>query len=180
MQKVWWEVVGVLLVVMIVGLWESYLEVLQSQWQAAMPKTKRGWNLKARTPHDCQDCRLAPWEVLPDGRRTARPWGEVKSRRGRPKTHETDGQACLNPACEYYKDTDGTHHALRSDGTRNKCEATPVFECGACGSKHTARLGTPLYQLKTASERVRLATHLAMKGMSIADISEVMGHSPRR
>jgi IS1 family transposase len=53
-----------------------------------------------------------------------------------------------------------------------------VLECGACGSKHTARLGTPLYQLKTASERVKMATHLAMKGMSIADISEVMGHSP--
>ena len=34
-----------------------------------------------------------------------------------------------------------------------------------------------MYQLKTASERVTLATHLAMKGMSIADISEVLGHS---
>jgi hypothetical protein len=30
-QKVLWEVVGVLLMVMIVGLWESYLAVLQSQ-----------------------------------------------------------------------------------------------------------------------------------------------------
>jgi IS1 family transposase len=36
----------------------------------------------------------------------------------------------------------------------------------------------PLYQLKTAKERVTLATHLAMKGMSIADSSEVLGHSP--
>ena len=44
-------------------------------------------------------------------------------------------------------------------------------------SKHTARLGTPLYRLKTCSARVKLATHLAMKGMSIADISEVLGHS---
>ncbi len=74
-------------------------------------------------------------------------------------------------------DTDGTHHALRWDGTRNKGEATPSVECGACGSKHTLRLGTPMYRLKTASERVALATHLAMKGMSIADISEVLGHS---
>jgi IS30 family transposase len=30
----------------------------------------------------------------------------------------------------------------------------------------------------TNGERVGLATHLAMKGMSVADISEVMGHSP--
>jgi transposase-like protein len=34
-----------------------------------------------------------------------------------------------------------------------------------------------MYRLKTASERVALATHLAMKGMSIADLSEVLGHS---
>jgi IS1 family transposase len=34
-----------------------------------------------------------------------------------------------------------------------------------------------MYRLKTASERVALATHLAMKGMSVADISEVLGHS---
>ncbi|NLF78106.1 MAG: hypothetical protein GX573_20630 [Chloroflexi bacterium] len=51
------------------------------------------------------------------------------------------------------------------------------WERVACGSKHTARMGTPLYRLKTGSERVKLATHLAMKGMDIAAISEVMGHS---
>jgi transposase-like protein len=34
-----------------------------------------------------------------------------------------------------------------------------------------------MYGLKTGSERVKLAAHLAMKGMSIAAISEVMGHS---
>jgi IS1 family transposase len=84
----------------------------------------------------------------------------------------------MNPMCEYYKDTDPDVHALRWDGQRNACEATDQWECGACGKKHTARLGTPLYQLKTSKERVRMATHLAMKGMSIADISEVMGHSP--
>jgi IS1 family transposase len=34
-----------------------------------------------------------------------------------------------------------------------------------------------MYGLKTSSERVKVATHLAMKGMSIADISEGLGHS---
>jgi IS1 family transposase len=176
MQQVLWEVRGLLVLVLIVGLWESDLEVLRSQWHGSVPKAKRPWHLKARTPQDGQDGRLAAWEVLPDVRRTARPWGEVKSHRERPKIHDSDGQACMEARCEYYKDTDGTHHALRWDGTRNQCEATPVLECGACGSKHTARLRTPLYQLKTASEQVRMAVHLAMKGMSIADISEVMGH----
>jgi transposase-like protein len=41
-----------------------------------------------------------------------------------------------------------------------------------------ARMGTPLYRLKTSRERVTMATHMAMKGLSIADISEIMGHSP--
>jgi transposase-like protein/IS1 family transposase len=82
----------------------------------------------------------------------------------------------MNAACEYYKVTDARVHALRWDGQRNK-EATDQWECGACDSKHTAHLGTPLYRLKTASDRVKLAVHLAMKGMNIADISEVTGHS---
>jgi IS1 family transposase len=177
MQKVLWNGESLLLLVMIVWMWENYLGVLQTRGKAAQKKTKRAWHLKPRTPDDCQDCRVERWEVMPDVQRTARPWSEVKSPRGRPKTHDTDGQACMEPCGEYYKDTDGTYHALRWDGTRSKCEATPSVEYGACGSKHTARLGTPLYQLKTASERVTLAVHLAMKGMSIADISEVMGHS---
>jgi transposase-like protein len=83
----------------------------------------------------------------------------------------------MEPGCVYYKDTDADYHALRWDGTRNACEDTDQWECAACGSKHTARLGTPLYGLKTSSERVALVTHLAMKGMSIADLSEVLGHS---
>ena len=84
----------------------------------------------------------------------------------------------MNGRCRVYKDTDPDFHALRWDGQRNACEATDQWECGACEKKHTARLGTPMYRLKTSKEQVRMATHLAMKGMSITAISEVMGHSP--
>jgi hypothetical protein len=79
MQQVLREMIGLLVLVLIVWLWESYLEVLQSQWHGSVPKAKRPWHLKARTPQDCQGCRLAAGEVLPDVWRTARPWGEVKS-----------------------------------------------------------------------------------------------------
>jgi hypothetical protein len=177
MQKVLWSVESLVLLIMIIWTWENYWGIRQTWEKAEQKKTKRAWNLKPRTPDDCQVCRLERREVMPDVQRTARPWSEVKSARGRPKTHDTDGQACMEPRCEYYRDTDGMHHTLRWDGTRNKCEAPPGVECGACGSKHTMRLGTPMYQLKTTSERVTMATHLAMKGMSITDISEVMGHS---
>jgi len=34
---------------------------------------------------------------------------------GRPKEHDTDGQACMQPSCEYYKDTDGTLGSVHSN-----------------------------------------------------------------
>ncbi len=177
MQKLVLIVESLILVLLWAVIWEHTLLGLYSRWRGRRQRAKRGWNLKPRTPEDCPVCCLEKRLAQLDIQRTARAWSAVKSRRGRPKTHDTDGQACMEPGCEYYKDTDGTHHALRWDGTRNKNEATPSVECGACGRKHTTRLGTPMYGLKTASERVTLATHLAMKGLSIADISEVLGHS---
>jgi transposase-like protein/IS1 family transposase len=169
---------GLILVLVGMVLWQRYQRTLNTWWKNWRAKPKRPWTMRPRTPDDCQDCRLTEAEVGPGRSQGRRPWPDVKSRRGRPKTHDSSGQACMNPQCEYYKDTDPAFHALRWDGQRNACEATEQWECGACGSKHTARLGTPMYRLKTAKERVALATHLAMKGLSIADISEVMGHSP--
>ena len=177
MQKLVLTIEGLILLFVWTVIWADYLQALYRRWTDRRQRKKGEWKLKPRTPEDCPSCRLEQRLGVLDTSRTARPWPEVKSRRGRPKTHDTDGYACMNPGCEYYQDTEGTHHALRWDGWRNQGEATPSLECGACGSKHTARLGTPMYRLKTASERVALATHQAMKGMSIADISEVLGLS---
>jgi len=169
---------GVLLLVLGMAVWERTQRTIRSWWKAWHAKSKRERHLHTGNPRDCQDCRLAGAEQGPERTKAHRAWSEVKSRRGRPKKHDSSGQACMDPCCVYSKDTDANSHALRWDGSRNACEMMDQWECGAWGSKHTARLGTPLYQLKTASERVALATHLAMKGMSIADISEVLGHSP--
>ncbi len=49
-------------------------------------------------------------------------WSSRKSKRGRPKTVESDGYACMNPACPYYRVTDGCVHALVSHGQRGKQE----------------------------------------------------------
>jgi IS1 family transposase len=159
-------------------VWQRYQRVLKQWWKNWRAKSKRSCTMQPQTPDDCQDCRLAAAEAGPGRSQARRRWAEVKRQRGRPKEHDNSGQACMDPRCEYYKDTDPDFDALRWDGQRNGCEATDQWECGACGSKHTARLGTPMYRLKTSSERVALATHLAMKGLSIADISEVMGHRP--
>ncbi len=159
-------------------LWEQGKRRWQVWREARRGKQKkRKYTLQPRTPKDCLECRVEAYLAVPETTRTVPAWREVKSRRGRPKTYDSDGQACMNSTCKYYKDTDGLHHAMRRDGSRNKCEVTAQWECGACLSKHTARLGTPLYQLKTSSAQVQLATHLAMKSLSIAAISEVLGHS---
>jgi IS1 family transposase/transposase-like protein len=178
MQKTALMVESVLLAMLLVMvLWQGYDGAFKRWWKGWRAKPKRTRQLRPRTPADCQDCRLAEAERGPERVKARERWSDVKSRRGRPKTHDSEGQACMNPRCVYYKETDAMYHALRWDGKRNACEETDQWECGACGSKHTAWLGTPLYGLKTASERVKLATHLAMVGMSIAAISEVMGHS---
>jgi hypothetical protein len=135
----------IILVLMSVVVWHGYQRPLKRWWQSGRAKPKRPWSLRPRTPDDCQDCRLAAAEAGPSRSQERRRWSEVKSRRGRPKEHDSSGQACMNPRCEYYKDTDPDFHALRWDGQRNACEVTDQWECGACEKKHTARLGTPLY-----------------------------------
>jgi hypothetical protein len=93
-------------------VWQRYHRTLKKGWQAWRGKPKRAWTLRDRAPNDCQDCRLAEAEAGPRRSQARRPWSEVKSRRGRPKTHDSSGQACMNPRCEYYQDTDPDFHAL--------------------------------------------------------------------
>jgi IS1 family transposase/transposase-like protein len=167
-----------IVIVMLVGLvvWQRYKREIKKWWKAQHKKPRRKWQLRPRSPLDCSDCCTeAQWSVK-EHKRSPRPWRDVKSQRGRPKTVDSDGYACMNLPCEYYGETDARIHALRSNGKRGACEDIQQWECGACGSTHTARLGTPMYQLKTSSEAVALALHLIAKGVSVADVSEVLGY----
>jgi transposase-like protein len=159
-------------------LWQRYQRTFKTGWQAWRAKPKRRWTLRAREPNDCPEGRLAEAEAGRGRRQARRPGSEVKRRRGRPKTPDRRGQACMTPRYESYQDTDPDFHAWRREGQRHTGEAIDQWECGACACTHTARGGTPRYQLKTARERVGLATPLAMKGMRVADLSEVRGHGP--
>ena len=109
--------------------------------------------LKPRTPEDCSACRrqgaLPPSAPAPLP--AVRPWRELKSRRGAPKRIATDGFACPNSACAYYRITAATVHALVGYGTHGKLERIQTFRCQACGTTVTSRRDTPLYRLKTPS-----------------------------
>jgi hypothetical protein len=108
-----------ILVVLLAMLLGTYHGWIGKRWRKVeQGKEKRAWNLHPRPPADCQDCRLALPAGLLKVNRSPEPWGMVKSRRGRPKEYNSDGYACMNRRCVYYKITDRPIHALRWDGQR--------------------------------------------------------------
>jgi IS1 family transposase/transposase-like protein len=180
MQEDLWHWVGDAIYILLFGmLMSNGYEIMLSLWASRTKeeeeeKPKRPYHMHPRSPEECFLCNLD--QIMGAVYETSPPlaWKDVKSARGRPKTYDSEGFACMNVDCPYYKITDASMHALRRDGTRNKCEPTPVWECGCCQKKHTAWLGTPQYRLKTPSREVSRAIHMAMKGIAIADISEIM------
>jgi len=133
--------------------------------------------LKPRSPDDCPACRRH--DVLSRSAPTPppRPWHELKSHRGAPKRIVTDGFACPNAACPYYRITDAAIHALVGDGTHGKTERIQTLRCQACGATFSTRHHTPLYRLKTASQRIGLVLTALAEGLSVAAASRVFGHT---
>ena len=120
-----------------VYIWTKHGRRLR-RWLQNYFRQRRGpRNLKPKSPEDCpacnRDCSLLPQcpklEVLP--------WPERKSRRGRPKTIDTSGHACLNPLCDYFAISDPAIHALVSSGRHGK-QRILYFKCQACGTNHPA------------------------------------------
>jgi IS1 family transposase len=150
-----------------------------AQLNHASVTTIRQRLLKPRTPGDCPACRrqraLPPAAPVPPP--AIRPWSEFKSRRGAPKRITTDGFACLNPACTYFRNTDAAVHALVGDGTHGTHERIQTFRCQACRTTFTARRDTPLYRLKTPSTRVAEVLSALAEGLTVAATSRVFGHS---
>lgn len=122
--------------------------------QAVDSTPRRGRQLKPHSPRDCPLCRAADGQSAETRQAVVEPWSRHKSRRVRPKTVDSDGYACMNRACPYYRVTDGGGHALVSHGQRGKQERIQRWACEACGQTATARLNTAMYGLKTPSWRV--------------------------
>jgi hypothetical protein len=133
--------------------------------------------LKPRSPDDCPACRLAslassPGESSPV---PVRPWSEVKSRRGAPKRIDTEGFACPNRQCTYFRNTEAHVHALVGDGKHGRLERIQTFRCQACHTTFTARRDTPLYRLKTPSQQVAMVLSALAEGLDPSAASRVFG-----
>ncbi len=135
--------------------------------------------LQPRTPDDCPACRqlaTAPPSTMPP-RPPVTPWRERKSRRGAPKRIATQGFACPNRTCDYYQITDAQVHALVGDGIEGKAERIQTLRCQACRTTFTIRRDTPLYRLKTPSQRVGEVLTALAEGLDVSAAVRVFGYS---
>lgn len=100
-----------LLTLLFLGLWVS---PAQSDHRPAPAKhAHRGPRpLRPRTPDDCPKCRDATVAPPATTACSVGPDAQRKSRRGRRKTVDTQGQACPNPDGDHHQVTDPASHAL--------------------------------------------------------------------
>jgi IS1 family transposase len=133
--------------------------------------------LKPKTSDDCLFCQAEkacpPKE--PQTRQMPRPWSEVRNRRGRKKGISTQGYACNNRKCDYYRVMDEKMHALVGYGHHGKAERIQDLICQSCGKKFSVRRDTVLYRLKSHSEKVALALALLAEGMDVSALERVTG-----
>ncbi len=167
-----------LLVVLLAWLGWVWLQRPRSQGRSAAVANRLQRLLKPRTPDDCPARRQ---QAITRTRNTSvqvvlTPWSAVKSRRGAPKRIATQGFACPNRRCMYYQIADAQIHALVGDGAHGRCERIQTLRCQACNTTFSSRRDTPLYGLKTASQRVAEVLTALAEGLDVAAATRVFGH----
>src|SRR5262249_59019826 len=78
--------------------------------------------------------------------------------------------------CAYYRITDAQIHALVGDGAHGRCERIQTLRCQACNTTFTTRRDTPLYRLKTSSQRVAMVLTALAEGLSLSSSGRGFGH----
>ena len=156
---------------------QSILLNLRSQQGTPEHKPKTPRPLKPKTEDDCPFCREEKGSCIekPETCGPPRPWSEVRNRRGRKKSIFTQGYACNNQECVYYRIMDERMHVLVGYGSHGKHEKIQDLMCQACGKKFTVRRDTVLYRLKTHSEKVAQVLALMAEGVDVSTMERVMG-----
>ena len=157
-------------------LWKRYQKQIKAFCEEQ--KTKRPWSLNPKTPEDCPACveEVGLRTINPLPAELPPPWETVKGPGGPKKTVATDGHACDNPDCRYYRNREAAFHALVGSGVRGATDDIQRLLCQACGNRFSVRRDTALRDLKTEPERIELAMNLAAEGVSDAVIARALGH----
>ena len=120
MQPYLIHVQQIIIVFLLYVIWIKYERQIKKWWKAWRTPPKQARQLHPRSPRDCEQCGVEQILGAPYTRVLPPSWQDVKSVRGRPKEYASEGHACMNPACPYYKITDQSIHALRRNGMRNQ------------------------------------------------------------
>jgi transposase-like protein/IS1 family transposase len=155
--------------------WKLYAPRLTRRWKRVKARLPRRW--KPRSPMDCPHCRQDLRLESRPVQREVEPYSARKSTRGRKKEISTAGFACLNPQCDYFGVTDDQVHALVGNGKRGIHNDIQQFRCQACKTGFTCRRHTPLYYLKTASDRIEMVLWLMAEGVDISVMVRYTGHA---
>jgi IS1 family transposase/transposase-like protein len=154
--------------------WQVNRGWLRRWWKQTKDRLPRHWHPKS--PHDCPHCQAGVKLEVARVNQQVLPWREQRSRRGAKKRITTQGYACLNPACVYFGITDEQVHAVVGNGKRGKDHDIQYLKCQACQKVFTCRKGTPLYYLKTKTERVEMVLWFLVEGVDLSVMVRYTGH----
>ena len=178
--QIYWALVRLGYLVILIGLiraWERQCRVRAVGHGAGKAGVKR--QRHPHSPRDCPACCGTHLDSEGQGKAQVRAWAEQKSKRGRPKTVETEGYSCNNPACAYHNITDSTVHALVGYGKHRGADTIPDLKCQACQTKVSSRWNTPMYDLKTPASRVAEVLTASSEGVDVAAASRIFKHDER-
>src|SRR6266545_3139885 len=167
-----WLLLLVIVLIGLIGAWHRRRHPRSSPGAAHLQRL-----LKPRPPDDCPVCcQHAALTGNPPSRPPVIPWSAVKSRPGAMGRINTQGFACPNRRCAYFRITDAQIHALLGDGAHGRCERIQTLRCQACGATFSTRRSPPLYRLKTASQRVAEVLTALAEGLDVAAAVRVFGY----
>ena len=169
------ESIVFLFLCLVIYIWTKHGRRIRCWLQDHFRRRRGPRSLKPKSPDDCPLCTRDICFLPHRPKLEVIPWSERKSPRGRPKTSDTSGHACLNPLCDYFAVADPEIHALVSNGRRGQ-QQIQYWKCQACGGCRTSRYGTPLYWLKTPLARIAMVMTAMSEGVDISAAGRIFGH----
>ncbi len=166
--------IGLLGGLLLAGGWKSYRRRIKRWLRGFQEQLPRRWHPK--TPEACPHCRGGASVTIRKVKREVVPYGQVKSRRGKPKRVKTAGHACPTPGCVYFGIRDEAVHVLVGYG-KDGPHGIQRFRCQACKTTFSCRRDSALYYLKTHKAQIEMALWFLAEGIDLAVMVRYSGHA---